>query len=421
MKHSLLRLVVAGSSVAFFGTALFAQTPTNVTQEHNDLARDGVYIDPAFTAAAAASLTRDTNFDGAIVGNVIAQPLYVEGGPNGPMVIAVTESNNVYALNAVTGAIIWQRNVGNPVTSGLPCGNLNPLGIAGTPAIDLPSRSLFLDAMVDGTTKKHFVFSLNVDTGAINPGWPVDLNATASSNGANFTSLVQNERGGLAVVNGIVYVPFSGHFGDCGDYHGWVVGISINNPSDVMAWATPARGGGIWGHSGVASDGTNMYVITGNTFSTGGVWGGGEAIIRLQAGPVFAGTTPNYWAPTNWLSLDNSDADLGGCSALLIDAPGATPSQLVLALGKDRNAYLLDRNNLGGITAPLASMNVSSSTLSGQSSVSYHTSNGTVLRVPRRDEQHAGGLPYQSHQPADHEQRMVNHSSRPRHALRHLH
>jgi hypothetical protein len=294
-------------------------------------------------------------------------------------VIAVTQSNNVYALNAVTGAIIWQRNVGNPVTSGLPCGNLNPLGIAGTPAIDLPSRSLFLDAMIDGTTKKHFVFSLNVDTGAINPGWPVDLNATALSNGTNFTSLVQNERGGLAVVNGIVYVPFSGHFGDCGNYHGWVVGVAINNPSSVMAWATPAVGGGIWGHSGVASDGTNMYVVTGNTFSTGGVWGGGEAIIRLQAGPVFANTTANYWAPTNWLNLDNSDADLGGCSALLIDAPGATPSQLVLALGKDRNAYLLDRNNLGGITAPLASMNVSSSTLKGQSSVSYHTSNGTYF------------------------------------------
>ena len=49
-------------------------------------------------------------------------------------------------------------------------------------------------------------------------------------------------------------------------------------------------GGGIWGHSGVASDGTNMFVITGNTFNTGGNWMGGEAIIRLQAGPVFTGT-----------------------------------------------------------------------------------------------------------------------------------
>ena len=83
------------------------------------------------------------------MGNVYAQPLYIEGGPSGPVVIAVTESNNVYALNATTGAIIWQRNVGTPVTSGLPCGNINPLGITGTPVVDLASRSLFFDAEVD--------------------------------------------------------------------------------------------------------------------------------------------------------------------------------------------------------------------------------------------------------------------------------
>ena len=53
-----------------------------------------------------------------------------------------------------------------------------------------------------------------------------------------------------------------------------------------MAWATTAIGGGIWGHGGVASDGTNMFVVTGNTFNTGGNWMGGEAIIRLQAGPI---------------------------------------------------------------------------------------------------------------------------------------
>ena len=111
-------------------------------------------------------------------------------------------------------------------------------------------------------------------------------------------------------------------------------------------WATTAIGGGIWGHGGVASDGTNMFVVTGNTFNTGGNWMGGEAIIRLQAGPIFTGQPTDYWAPTNWLSLDNSDTDLGGVSATVIDVPGATPSQLVLALGKDRNAYLINRKCL---------------------------------------------------------------------------
>src|SRR5437868_7770229 len=121
----------------------------NVTREHNNLSRDGVYIDAGFTPAAAAGLTRDLTFDGTISGNVYAQPLYIEGGPSGPMIIAVTESNNIYALNANTGTVIWQRNVGTPVTSSLPCGNINPLGITGTPVVDLASRSLFFDAMID--------------------------------------------------------------------------------------------------------------------------------------------------------------------------------------------------------------------------------------------------------------------------------
>jgi hypothetical protein len=350
----------------------------NVTQEHNHLSRDGLYIDSAFTPANAANLTRDLNFNGTISGNVYAQPLYIEGGPSGPMIIAVTESNNVYALDATTGTVIWQRNIGPPVTSGLPCGNISPLGISGTPVVDLASRSLFLDAMIDGPTKKHFIFSLNVDTGATNPGWPVGVNATASYNGITFTSLVQNERGGLALVNGIVYVAWSGHLGDCGTYHGWVVGVPTNNPSNVGAWATTAIGGGIWGHGGVASDGTNMFVVTGNTFNTGGNWMGGEAIIRLQAGPVWTGQPTDYWAPTNWFSLDGTDTDLGGCSAMLIDVPGATPSQLVLALGKDGKGYLLNRNNLGGIAAPVASANLPTA-VRGQSAATYRTGQGTYF------------------------------------------
>ncbi|PYJ62257.1 MAG: hypothetical protein DME74_06480 [Verrucomicrobia bacterium] len=217
---------------SLWSAVLPANAQVNVTQEHNNLSRDGVYIDAAFTPSEAANLTRDLNFDGTISGNVYAQPLYIENGPGGAaMIIAVTESNNIYALNATTGLVIWQRNVGPPVTSGLPCGNISPLGITGTPVVDLASRSLFFDAMIDGATKKHFIYSLNVDTGATNAGWPVDVNATATYNGMTFTSLVQNERGGLALVNGIVYVAWSGHLGDCGSFHGWVVGVNINNPS----------------------------------------------------------------------------------------------------------------------------------------------------------------------------------------------
>src|SRR4029077_11017006 len=120
--------------------------------------------------------------------------------------------------NATTGTVIWKRtDIGPPVTSGLPCGNISPVGTIGTPVVDLASRSLFFDALIDGVTKKHFIYSLNVDTGLNTPGsWPVDVHATAMYNGILFTSLVQEDRGALAVVDGIVYVPYSGYNGDCG-------------------------------------------------------------------------------------------------------------------------------------------------------------------------------------------------------------
>src|ERR1700704_111119 len=129
---SIFALVLAVLSAVL--PAIAAADTVNVTQHHNNPSRDGLYIDPAFTLAAAANVTRDTNFDGTISGNVYAQPLYIENGPGGAaLVIAVTESNNVYALNAATGAVIWTRNVGTAISSGLPCGNISPVGITGTP------------------------------------------------------------------------------------------------------------------------------------------------------------------------------------------------------------------------------------------------------------------------------------------------
>ena len=146
--------------VAVLCTAIVsANGQVNVTQYHNHSSRDGLYIDPAFTQGAAGNLTRDLGFDGTIVGDVYAQPLYLDNGPNGrPTIIVVTESNNVYALDAVDGSIIWQRNVGDPVPlEDLPCPpKLETMGITGTPFVDLASRALFLDAMItpDGGTTK---------------------------------------------------------------------------------------------------------------------------------------------------------------------------------------------------------------------------------------------------------------------------
>jgi hypothetical protein len=371
--------------MAMWLTAVPVSGAVNVIEHHNHPSRDGLYVDPAFTPANAAALKRDTNFNGTISGNVLAQPLYIEGGPAGrAMVIAVTESDNVYALDAANGSVIWQRHVGTPVPlSTMPCGNIDPLGITGTPVVDLPSRTLFFDAMTTpdgGTTKRHLIYALNVDTGTTNTGWPVDVNATARSGTTVFTSVPQGQRSALAIVGTNLYVPYGGLAGDCGTYYGWVVGVPLNQPTNVMAWATTAHGGGAWSVGGVASDGTNPFVATGNTFGAGSTWGGGEAIIRLQPGPVFSGptVTNDYWAPTNWPALDSGDTDLGGSGPLLVDVPGATPSQLVVALGKDGNAYLLNRTNLGGISVPLAKAHLSSSVFI-QAAATYRTTQGTYV------------------------------------------
>jgi hypothetical protein len=168
---------------------------------------------------------------------------------------------------------------------------------------------------------------------------------------------------------------------DCSMYHGWLVGVPIDNPANVTAWAAAIapgmRGGAIWGVGGIASDGENPFVVTGNTTNTGGIWSGGEAVIRFQPGPIFSGSTTDYWVPENWVVLDNLDAELGGCGPVLVDVPGATPSHLVVALGKDSNAYLLNRNDLGGISAPVASANVGGVII--QAAATYRTNQGTYV------------------------------------------
>lgn len=120
------------------------------------------------------------------------------------------------------------------------------------------------------------------------------------------------------------------------------------------------------------------FVTTGNTTGTGGNWGGGEAVVRFQPGPIFSGSPSDYWAPINWQSLDQGDSDLGSSGPLPVDVPGATPSHLVVALGKDRNAYLVNRDNLGGISQPVASAQVASNTIL-QAAVTYRTKQGTYV------------------------------------------
>ena len=324
----------------------------DVLQHHLNGARDGRYTDPLITRDSAPFIHRDLTFYAPLPGPTYAQPLYVSNGPGGrPALIVATEQNIVLAIDAADGARIWTSTLGNPVRlAQLPCGDIDPLGITGTPVIDPRRRIIYADAMTtpdDGTTKLHRIFALSLDDGSTLPGWPLDL-STVSFQGVSFDSTYQNQRGALLLHDGILYVPYGGHAGDCGDYHGWVVAVPVNNPAQATAWATGALAGGIWAPGGVATDGTSIFAATGNT---GGAdtWMGGEAVVRLGSGATFSGNSDDYFAPSNWHDLDDYDLDLGGSGPVLIDVPGATPSHLVVALGKNGVAYLLDRDHLGGI------------------------------------------------------------------------
>jgi hypothetical protein len=63
---------------------------------------------------------------------------------------------------------------------------------------------------------------------------------------------------------------------------------------------------------------------------------------------------------------------------VIFDLPGATPSRLTFALGKDGNAYLLDRDHLGGVSEPLAKANVSSINIINAAAV-YRTAVATYV------------------------------------------
>ena len=125
-------------------------------------------------------------------------------------------------------------------------------------------------------------------------------------------------------------------------------------PPTSSAGAPARRGGGIWAPGGIASDGRSLFVATGNTMDARR-WSDGEAVFRLAPDLAHSNRPQDYFAPSDWRALDQRDADLGGTNPLPLNLPAATPGAraLVLALGKDARAYLLDRGNLGGIGGSL--------------------------------------------------------------------
>jgi outer membrane protein assembly factor BamB len=360
------------AAIGFICAAAQAQ---DVLQYHHTADRAGNYIMPGLTPERAPLMHLDQVFDGHVDGHVYAQPLLTRAAGRELLLVA-TENNIVDALDAGTGKIIWQKSLVKPVSQAmLPCGNIDPLGITATPVISQPQGAIYFDAM--GLTQagpQHLVFGLSIADGRILPGFPVNVRQALAALGMQFTPTDQGQRGALLITGNTLYIPYGGLFGDCGSYHGWVVGIGLDNPHRVIAWRTRASGGGIWAPAGIVSDGQSLFVATGNTFGAS-QWGDGEAVIRFSANLRPPAGSLDYFTPYDWRALDATDADLGGTNPVVLNT-GA--SHLIMALGKDAKVYLLNRDNLGGIGEGLAVDEVSSTSIITAPAV-YPGSNGDTL------------------------------------------
>src|ERR1700733_8763689 len=265
LPRALLTLLATAALAAFLDPlARAAEAATSqVLEYHADAQRSGRYVVPALTWEAAGHLQRDAKFQAEIAGPVYAQPLYWHPpGSTRALLLVASEQNTVFALDSQSGAVVWKSSLGTPVPHpSLPCGNIDPLGITGTPVIDESSQALFVGAMIADKTSgapKHFIFALSLKDGSVLPGWPIDVEAALRASGKSFRSSVQNQRGALTLAGNTVYVPYGGHWGDCGDYRGWVVGVSLDPAHTVHNWSTRARGGGAWATGGVSSGGKGL-------------------------------------------------------------------------------------------------------------------------------------------------------------------
>jgi outer membrane protein assembly factor BamB len=351
VKGHLLGWLSAALTVAATVTNCHAQS---VLSYHGNPERSGNFVVPSLTWERARSVHLEPSFHPGISGHLYAQPLYWRPADDA-----------VHAIDARSGSEVWTWSLGQPVPlSTQPCGNIDPLGITGTPVIDEATQAVYLDAYIgDASGPHHRVFALSLRDGTLLPGWPVDIAEALAARGQQFNTRYQNQRGALAILGGKVYVPFGGHYGDCGDYRGWVIGIGLKNPRDIVSWSTRGRGGGIWASGGISSDGRSLFVATGNTIGAK-TWSDGEAVFRLSADLQRDDRPQDFFAPSDWSALDGRDADLGGTNPIPFDVPSQHALRpLMLALGKDARAYLLDRNNLGGIGGGLVSETVSTSAI----------------------------------------------------------
>jgi outer membrane protein assembly factor BamB len=301
--------------------AIEAANSTDWTTYHHDNTRAGYVAstpDPQkLTQAWTMSL------DGA----VYAEPLVV-----GNSVIVATEGDSLYALNMTTGQVQWRTNVGTPVPqSSLPCGDINPLGITGTPVYDPATGLVFAVAEVTGPA--HILVGVDVTSGQVKVRRVVDTDGMDPA--------AHQQRGALTLANGMVYINYGGLAGDCSDYIGRVVASSTSGQGPLLVYRVPTpREGGIWTPPGATVDSVgNLLVSVGNGAATGGAWDHSDSVLKLS--PSLG--LEDAFAPTTWPQENANDEDLGSQGPVLL------PNGFVFIAGKSGKAYTLRATALGGV------------------------------------------------------------------------
>jgi outer membrane protein assembly factor BamB len=290
-----------------------------LTYQH-DIGRSGQSFG-IYNPAGMQQVWKSPQLDGAVYAQILV---------SGNRAFAVTQNNTAYALDADTGETLWSAHLGDPVPrAALPCGNVDPTGILSTPAIDASSQTLYL---VDYLRQPphHELVALDLATGAVryhNAIDPPDANP-----------LTLQQRAALAVNNDNVYVPFGGLFGDCGDYHGWVVTAGASDGHQRATYQVPThRQGAIWGAPAMDIAG-DVFVATGNGDSTS-TFDQSNSVVRLSSDLKLL----DFFAPSNWADLSRRDADLGSTGPIVLDGGQ------VLQVGKSGIGYLLNATGLGQI------------------------------------------------------------------------
>jgi hypothetical protein len=344
---------------------------------HNDGFRDGINSQEyALTTSTVGTASFGKLFSCTADGAIYAQPLWVPnvsiGGSMHNVIVASTMRDSVYVFDADANPCVtyWHMTL---IPSGETYGSFADvgssdiypdIGILGTPVIDPSSKVIYLvtKTKTTGGTYHQRLHALSLATGAEQSNSPVEISSAAISVAGNcdggstvsFNPLTENQRPGLALVNGVVYVSWASH-GDTDPYHGWIVGYSesglgvtgIFNSSPNTAEGLGYCRGGIWmsGGAPAADASNNLYVITGNGVFDNTHGDYGDTYLKLGTSGL---TVSDWFTPHNQASLDASDLDMGSSgTALLIDQTSGPITHLLVGGSKNSVIYVINRDNMG--------------------------------------------------------------------------